>query len=92
MTTDTDVSDSIELNMDIVKEFIDKSSDKSLGLFRDHIIEIDEYVSNGYVLYRIIYEDGDAEDMTETECRTCIELYRKLESGEINEWEIGGDD
>ena len=52
---------------------------------------IDEDGSNGYVLYRIIYEDGDAEDMTETECRTCIELYRKLESGEINEWEIGGD-
>ena len=42
--------------------------------------------------YYIIYEDGDSEDMTAAECRACIELYSKLESGEINEWEIGGDE
>ena len=44
------------------------------------------------VLYRIIYEDGDAEDMYDVECRDSIDLYQKLESGEINEWELGGDE
>ena len=45
-------------------------------------------------MYHIIYEDGDAEDIIEAECRDCIEFYmnRKLESGEINEWKIGGDE
>ena len=44
------------------------------------------------VLYRIVYKDGGFEDMDEDECRDAIELYQKLESGEINEWEIGGDE
>ena len=44
------------------------------------------------VLYHIIYESGDAEDMTESQCRDCLEFYRKLESEEIKEWEIGGDE
>ena len=44
------------------------------------------------VLYRIIYEDGDDEDMYDVECRDSIDLYQKLESGEINEWELGGDE
>ena len=30
--------------------------------------------------------------MSETECRSCIDLYLQLEDGEINEWEIGGDE
>ena len=54
-----------------------------LGLFRRHIIEIDEDESDGAVLYNIIYEDEDVEDMREVECRDCIELInRKLENGE----------
>ena len=44
------------------------------------------------VLYNVLYEDGDAEDMNEEECGTTIDLYMKLESEEINEWEIGGDE
>ena len=44
------------------------------------------------VLYRVVYKDGDFEDMDEDECRIVIELYQKVESGEINEWEIGGDE
>ena len=44
------------------------------------------------VLYRIIYEDGDVGDMYEVECSDSIDLYQKLESGEVNEWELGGDE
>ena len=58
---------------------------------QDHILEIDDDDPDD-VLYRIIYEDGDIEDMDEVECRESIDLYQKLESGEINEWEIGGDE
>lgn len=38
-----------------------------------------------------LYEDGDAEDRNEEEFTATINLYMKLESGEINEWEICGD-
>ena len=75
---------------DIAKEFFNGSG-KSLGLFRGHILEIDDDDPDD-VLYRIIYEDGDVEDMNEVECRDSIDLYQKLDSGEINEWEIGGDE
>ena len=44
------------------------------------------------VLYNVLYEDGDTADMGEEECRKAIDLYMRLESGEINEWEIGGDE
>ena len=52
----------------------------------------DEDDGDGTVLYRILYEDGDFEDLTELECRKVLNLQNKLESGEINEWEIGGDE
>ena len=32
-----------------------------------------------------LYEDGDAEDMNEVECRDTIVLYMNIESGDINE-------
>ena len=38
------------------------------------------------LLGNVLHEDGDAEDMNEEECRSVIDL--KLESGEMNEWEI----
>ena len=38
-----------------------------------------------------MYDDNDSEDMSEEESRLYIDLYRQLEDGEINEWEIGGD-
>ena len=50
----------------------------------------DEYV--GPVLYNILYEDGDCEDLNKVEYSVVIDLHRKLESGEIKEWEIGGDE
>ena len=62
-----------------------------MGLFRGHIVDIDDDDPDD-VLYNIIYEDGDAEDMDEVEVRKSIDLYQKLESGEIKEWEIGGDE
>ena len=41
---------------------------------------------------RVVYEDGDWEDLNETECRSAIDLCKKIDSGEVNEWEIGGDE
>ena len=35
------------------------------------------------------YEDGDEEDLDAVECRIAVEYRRKIDSGEINEWEIG---
>ena len=43
-------------------------------------------------MYHILYEDGDTEDLDELECRKGMDLYQKLDSGEINEWEIDGDE
>ena len=79
------------MGANIAKQFTDESSGKILGLFRGYVYEIDEDENDGSWLYIIIYEDGDSEDMHEKECLECIELDRKLESGEIKEWEIGGD-
>ena len=39
-----------------------------------------------------MHEDIDTEDMNEEECRAVIDLYMKLESGGVNEWEIDGDE
>ena len=56
------------------------------------MFDIDEDEKDGSVLYHVMYEDHDSEDVSEAECRSCIDLYRQLEDGEINEWEIGGDE
>ena len=50
---------------------------KSLGVFRGHITDIygdsdDEDDGDGTVLYHILYEDGDSEDLTELECRKVL--------------------
>ena len=80
----------IEVGERIAKEFTDDSG-KCLGLFRGRVVSIDDDDPDD-VLYRVVYKDGDFEDMDEDECRIVIELYQKVESGEINEWEIGGDE
>ena len=51
--------------------------------------DIDKDFEDGCTYYHVQYEDGDEEDMNENECRAAIDLYNKLDSGEINEWEIG---
>ena len=48
-------------------------SGKSRGLFRVHIMDIDDDDTDD-VLYRVLYEDGAAEDMNEVECRKLIDL------------------
>ena len=73
----------IELGVYIIKEFIDGSG-KSQGLFRGHIVNINDDDSNN-VLYHVLCENVDAEDMNEVECRNTIILYMKIESGDINE-------
>ena len=81
----------IEIDNVIIKEFV-ADSGKVLGLFRGKVTEIDEDETDGSVLYRVVYEDGDWEDLNETECRSAIDLCKKIDSGEVNEWEIGGDE
>ena len=49
-----------------------------------------EHERDGSVLYSMKYEDGDTEDLNEDECLKCIELNRKLESGEISRQFVGG--
>ena len=89
---DDDPKPAIELGADISKEFIDDSG-KNQGVFRGHIVDIDDD-DHDDVLYNVLCEGGDAEDMNEEECGAAIDLYAymKLESEEINEWEIGGDE
>ena len=52
-----------------------------------HGIDVDED-DNNIVLYHIMYEDGDEEDLTYTLCRDSYNLYIKIERGEIEEWEL----
>ena len=77
-----------------MKEFFEERSGKIIGLYRGHVFDIDEDEKDGSVLYHVMYEDNDSEDMSEAECRSCIDLYLylQLEDGEINEWETGGDE
>ena len=91
LTQTTPETITIELGTDVAKDFVDDRG-KSLGLYRGHIVDIDEDEEDGTVLYRVLYEDGDHEDLNEVECQKAIDLYIKLETGEINEWEIGGDE
>ena len=63
----------IEIGNSIIKEFVTDSG-KVLGLFRGKVTEIIENESDGSVLYRVVYEDGDWEDLNETECRSAINL------------------
>ena len=37
----------------------------------------------------VLYEDGDAEDLSAAECKMVFEYRYKIESGEIKEWGIG---
>ena len=63
-----------------------------MGLYRGHIVDEDEDERDGNVLYRVLYEDGDCEDLNELECRSAINLLKKINSGKIDEWDIGGDE
>ena len=81
----------IEKGTQIIKEFFDESG-KSLGLYRGHVVDEDEDDKDGGVIYRILYEDGDSEDLNELECRSGINLLKDIESGKINEWDMGGNE
>ena len=61
-------------------------------LYRGYVRTIDEDGRDGSVSCSIKYQDGDTEDLNEDGCLECIELNRKLESGDIKEWGIGGDE
>ena len=54
-------------------------------LYRGFIVDVDEDVDDGDVLYSVQYEDGDEEDLDTVECRIAVEYRRKIDSGEINE-------
>ena len=78
------------LNSQIVFEIgTDVAKDFDGELYRGGIVDVDEDVDNGGVLYSVKYEDGDREDLSAAECKIAVEYRQKIESGEINEWEIG---
>ena len=56
-----------------MKEFYD-DSDKMLDLCRGQDVDIDEDETDGSILYRVTYEDGNSEDLNEIECRPTIDL------------------
>lgn len=58
-------------------------------LYRGFIVDVDEGSDAEGVLYSVQYEDGDEEDLNQKECVEAVDLYEKLESGEIDEWELG---
>ena len=58
-------------------------------IYRDFIVDVNEGVDDGGVLYSVQYEDSDEEDLDTVECRIVVKYCRKIDSGEINEWEIG---
>ena len=60
----------IEVGEPIAKEFMDDCG-KCWGLFRVRVVRIDDGDPDD-VLYRIVYKDGDFEDMDEDECREGI--------------------
>ena len=64
LTQTTPETIAIELGTDVAKDFVDDRG-KSLGLYRGHIVDIDEDEEDGTVLYRVLYEDGDHEDLNE---------------------------
>ena len=64
----------IEVGTNISKQFVGESG-KIIGLFRGYECDVGEDDDcDGSVLYSVIYEDGDTEDMNEKECLECIEL------------------
>ena len=64
----------IEQGANVAKDFVDKFG-KSLGIFRGHVLYIYDDDAEGTVMYNILYEDGDSEDLTEAECRAAVALY-----------------
>ena len=59
-----------------MKEFYD-DSDKILGLCRGQVVDIDEDETDGSILYRVTYEDGNSGDLNEIECRPAIDLCQE---------------
>jgi len=58
-------------------------------LYRVFIVDVDEDTDNGGALYCVQYDDGDGDDLNEDECGNAIDLYKKLENGDVDEWEMG---
>ena len=54
-------------------------------IYRVFIVDVDENVDNGVVLYSVQYEYGDEEDLDVVECRIAVDYRHKIDSGEINE-------
>ena len=71
----------IEVGVKVIKHFFDELGDY-LGCYRGHVIDIDSDEDDGSVLYRIQYEDGDQEDMNETECRHGVFMHDQKKNDE----------
>ena len=62
------------MGVKVIKHFFNGLGEY-LGRYRGHVIDIDSDEDDGSVLYHIRYEDGDQEDMNETDCRHDIFVY-----------------
>ena len=61
-------------------------------LFRGRITAIDTHEDDDTrLLFHVVYEDGDEEDLELRECEEGVNLFKGLEIGDINEWELGGE-
>ena len=58
-------------------------------LFKGHIECIDSDDDGGGLLYTIVYEDGDKEDLNPKECEEVVSFGDDIKSGRVIEWEVG---
>ena len=65
------------MGVKVIKDFVDDEG-RSLGWYRGHVIDIDSDEDDGSVLYRIQYEDGGQEDMSDAECRDAMFMYGQI--------------
>ena len=73
----------IELGADIAKHFFDGRGDKSIGLYRGHVFDIDEKGKDGSVLYHVSTKIMMVRiRVKQSVGRLCTVLYHQLEDVE----------
>ena len=70
-----------ELGRDVTKVFDGR-------LFRGHITGIDSDDDNGELLYTVVYENMDTEDLNPQECEKVTTLSADIKSGRVKEWKV----
>ena len=70
-----------ELGRDVTKVFDGR-------LFRGHITGIDSDDDNGELLYTVVYENMDTEDLNPQECEKVTTLSADIKTGRVKEWKV----